>query len=239
MATLPLAINIAIWRRVWKKCVTKFICLTPFAKEMMIKAGLPEEKIVVKGNSIEDVHDRYKRARTDNKIRVLYAGRMSDEKGPQILVEAWNRMGEDAPELLMIGDGDERGRYEAMVKSRRIKFIGQKSREEVLQALADADIVVVPSLCYEGFPTNILEAFMLGRPCLVSALGALPSMVEEGASGRCFRAGDAADLVKVLKQMIEDDNLKEMCEVARQTYLDKYTPARNLKGINELYESVK
>ena len=117
MATLPLVINIAIWRRVWNKCVTKFICLTPFAKEMMIKAGLPEDKIVVKGNSIEDVRNQYARTRTEGSIRVLYAGRMSDEKGPQVLIEAWNKMGKDAPELLMIGDGDERGRYEAMVKS--------------------------------------------------------------------------------------------------------------------------
>lgn len=238
LATLPLAINIAIWRRVWKKCVTKFICLTPFAKEMMIKAGLPKDKIVVKGNSIEDVRSRYKRTKGDGKFRFLYAGRMSDEKGPQVLIEAWNKMGEDAPELLMIGDGDERGRYEAMVKSDRIKFVGQKAREEVLQAVVDADVVVIPSLCYEGLPTNILEAFMLGRPCLVSDLGALPSIVKDGVSGWIFKAGDAEDLIRVLKQLMMTTNLAELGARAREEYLANYTPQMNINKAKEIYEAL-
>lgn len=238
LATLPLAINIAIWRRVWKRCVTKFICLTPFAKAMMIKAGLPEDKIVVKGNSIEDVSSRYKRTRDDGKLRFLYAGRMSDEKGPQVLIETWNKMGEDAPELLMIGDGDERGRYEAMVKSRKIKFVGQKTREEVLQAVVDADIVVVPSLCYEGLPTNILEAFMLGRPCLVSNLGALPSIVKDGVSGWTFKAVDAEDLIRVI-QSVSREELDKRGIAARVEYEKHYTVSANFLAAEKVYRNVK
>lgn len=238
MATLPLAINIAIWRRVWKKCVTKFICLTPFAKEMMVKAGLPADKIAVKGNSIEDVSSQYKRAEEDDRLKLLYAGRMSDEKGPQVLIEAWNKMGENAPELLMIGDGDERGRYEAMVKSDRIKFVGQKTREEVLQAVVDADLVVVPSLCYEGLPTNILEAFMLERPCLVSDLGALPSIVKDGLTGWTFKAGDAEDLIRVIEQIKKSCNFSKFGLRAREEYRANYTPEMNVKKANEIYEAL-
>ena len=238
LATLPLAMNIAIWRRVWKKCVTKFICLTPFAREMMIKAGLPAEKIVVKGNSIADVSGQYKRTKDDGKLRFLYAGRMSDEKGPQVLIKAWNKMGKDAPELLMIGDGDERGRYEAMVKTSRIKFVGQKVREEVLQAVVDADVVVIPSLCYEGLPTNILEAFMLGRPCLVSNLGALPSIVKDGQTGWTFNAGNAADLIRVLEQIKKSGNLSEFGLRAREEYRANYTLEMNIKKADEIYEAL-
>lgn len=238
MATLPLVINIAIWRRVWNKCVTKFICLTPFAKEMMIKAGLPEDKIVVKGNSIEDVRNQYARTRTEGSIRVLYAGRMSDEKGPQVLIEAWNKMGKDAPELLMIGDGDERGRYEAMVKSDRIKFVGQKTREEVLQAVVDADVVVVPSLCYEGLPTNILEAFMLGRPCLVSNLGALPSIVKDGVSGWTFKADDAEDLIRAIGGL-NKEAIEKRGEAARVEYEKYYTNEANVSAAELVYKSLR
>ena len=107
-----------------------------------------------------------------------------------------------------------------------------------MQAVVDADLVVVPSLCYEGLPTNILEAFMLERPCLVSDLGALPSIVKDGLTGWTFKAGDAEDLIRVIGGL-NKEAIEKRGEAARVEYEKHYTNEANVSAAELVYKSLR
>ena len=96
LATLPLALNIALYRRCWAKWVDRFIALSEFQRGKMIACGFPAEKVVVKPNFVRvDAAPVVPAAERANEI--LYVGRLSEEKGVFTLLEAWNKlMGEPA-----------------------------------------------------------------------------------------------------------------------------------------------
>lgn len=88
LATLPLAINITIYRKLLSKWVTKFIALTEFQKQRMEASGFPKEKIVVKPNFVE-MSNKGVLLKKDRKDQVLFVGRLSPEKGVHTLIKAW------------------------------------------------------------------------------------------------------------------------------------------------------
>lgn len=106
LATLPLAINIALYRRLLPKWVSRFIVLSEFQKRKMVEYGWPEEKIAVKGNfvsGIEPLNTRNTRKSVEDNFRVVsvfrgfetkkdqivYVGRLSKEKGVETLIKAF------------------------------------------------------------------------------------------------------------------------------------------------------
>ncbi len=245
VATLPLALNIALYRKFWMKWVDKFVCLTAFAKEMMISAGFPANKMVVKSNFIEQYQSNETNCPTTRTVSqlsnlrkgVVFAGRLSPEKGVQTLIEAWNLLGDQAPELTIIGDGDCRCEYETRCYSQKVHFVGQKSRAEVLVAVRVAKLVVIPSLCYEGLPTNLIEAYMQGTPCLVSDLGALPGLV--GNDTRCvFEAGNEKDLADHVQALWANGDLEALGAKGRATYEANYTEAANARQLLSIYRKI-
>lgn len=90
-ATVPLAINIALYRRLLPRWVDKFIVLSEFQKERMASCGWPCEKLVVKGNFV-NVFERPIVPAARRRNEILYVGRLSSEKGVFTLLEAWRKL---------------------------------------------------------------------------------------------------------------------------------------------------
>src|SRR5262249_29595221 len=126
----------------------------------------------------------------------LFIGRLSAEKGVALLLQAWERLAHPVP-LTIIGDGPLRPALEAETIRKNlssITFVGWRSRRDVFAALKSASFLIVPSLCYEGFPLTLVEAFACGTPVLASSLGSLAEIVKDGHNGLHFQPGDAIDL---------------------------------------------
>ncbi len=90
-ATIPLALNIWLYRRRWAKWVDRFIALSEFQKGRMVACGFPQEKVVVKPN-FTNVEDCPIVPASERRDEVLYVGRLSEEKGVFTLLEAWNKV---------------------------------------------------------------------------------------------------------------------------------------------------
>ena len=88
LATLPLAMNIAIYRRLLPKWVKRFIVLSEFQKGKMVEYGWPEEKILVKGNFVEFFNAESQSSR-EKKDQIVYVGRLSKEKGVGTLIKGF------------------------------------------------------------------------------------------------------------------------------------------------------
>ncbi len=117
ITTIPLALNIALYRKFWTKWVDSFIVLSEFQKQRMIQSGFQADKIFVKGNFCSSEQKIV--PWNERKNQVVYVGRLSDEKGVATLLKAWKLLDKstDTPNLLVIGDGVARTRYEQLLAS--------------------------------------------------------------------------------------------------------------------------
>ena len=151
---------------------------SPNSRAKFIAHGLAAERIVVRGNSLP--YDPGAGAGAGG--YALYAGRLTAEKGVSTLVRAWKAL-PDIP-LRIAGDGELRATLEREAAGLPIEFLGRIPAERVIEQMQGADMLVVPSECYEGFPRVVVEAFATGTPIVAADLGGLRELVDERAGIR-------------------------------------------------------
>jgi glycosyltransferase involved in cell wall biosynthesis len=240
LATAPLAASIALHRRLgtWD-AVDAFVVLTEFARDLAVRAGLPRERLHVKPNFHPDPPAVVPWAA--RRPVVLYVGRLSAEKGPRVLVEAWRRWGAAAPALEIAGDGPERAALEARAAGlANVRFLGTLAPAEVAARLGRARLLVVPSTCFEGFPLVVREAFAAGVPVAASRLGALPAIVEEGRSGLLFAPNDPVDLARaVARAWADEPGLAALGAGARAAFEARYTADASHEALVAVYAAAR
>jgi glycosyltransferase involved in cell wall biosynthesis len=218
-AFTPLAAPLAplfIWRnrqlRQIAQRARRLIAPTEFVRQLYIKAGFPPEKIQVIGHGIHWPPDLPQAAKTTAKpLHIVYAGGLAWQKGVHLLVTAVNQLPHDAVRLTIAGDPTAFPAYsQSLVQLARhphIHFPGKLDRRQLWALLAEADVVVVPSLWHETASLIIQEAFAAGTPVIASRVGALPERVNEGVDGLLFPVGDGAALQRLLSQLCGDPDL--------------------------------
>ena len=212
----------------WHRNVHRFIALTEFARQKFIAGGLPAARLVVKPNFVtEQSHPETVRS------GALFVGRLSPEKGVNVLLDAWRRLPEVA--LTVVGEGPERTRLEAIAPP-NVTFAGALPPEAVRSHMLAAQCLVLPSIWYEGFPMTIVEAFAAGLPVIASRLGSMEEIIDEGLNGLTFTAGNPAELASIVGAAFANSGtLSGMGLAARQTYDTLYTPQVNLVQLEAIY----
>lgn len=138
--------------------------------------------------------------------------------------------------LKVVGDGP----LASMINGQPgVDVLGKQPSGEVSRLMSEAQILVMPSECYEGLPMVIIEAFSQGIPVLASRLGAMKELIVEGKTGMLFEAGNGNDLAEKASWMLEHkEECKRMGGNARQTYLEQYTPEKNYAHLMNIYSEV-
>lgn len=210
--------------------VHRFIALTEFAQGRFVAGGLPVDRIAIKPNFVE-----MSPAPGTGRNGYYYAGRLSEEKGVAILVEAWRHV--DPGCLLTIaGDGPERASLEAAAPS-NVRFVGRVDRAAVATLASRSKALILPSICYEGFPMTAVEAFAAGTPVVASRLGSLAEIVEPGVTGAHFRVGDSQDLARVVAGIERDgEEFARMGINARALATGRYGPMANVLRLEAIYD---
>ncbi len=168
----------------------------------------------------------------------LFVGRLSAEKGADLLLRAWRSL--DGYPLRIVGAGPEEARLRALARDLPgVRFAGELSRDRVLGAMADAAFVVLPSRWHETFGLAAVEAMACGRAVVVPHPTALSDLVEPGRNGLLFDIGDVDGLARACRALAGDDALaRELGEGARAHYAEHFTPERCAEALEEILASV-
>ncbi|MGL4397991.1 MAG: glycosyltransferase family 4 protein, partial [Hyphomicrobium sp.] len=214
--------------RTWHQKVTQFIALSDFARERFIAGGLPGDKISVKPNVVFAHEPTTLQPRSG----ALYVGRLSAEKGVLDMIEAWKTI--DCP-LTIAGDGPLGPQLRA-ASTPNVTFLGNVSRERVNAEMHKAAVLIAPSICYENFPLAIAEAFACRLPAIVSGMGAMAEIVEDGRTGLHFKPHTPEDLAdKVRFALTHEETLRGMGEEAYRFYERHLSPSANIKSLLAIY----
>lgn len=171
---------------------------------------------------------------------VLFAGRMTDEKGVGTLIDAASVC--KASEFVLAGEGAELERfrhYAHRLGLANVRFTGHVEGDALERLLAGASCVVVPSLSYENLPLSILEAFSRGKPAVVSDSGGNRELVIDGVTGYVFERGVAASLADGIERLTADDDQRvRMGKNARELVATEYSPEGHYARLLAIYEDV-
>ncbi|WP_232629356.1 glycosyltransferase [Methylobacterium sp. Leaf118] len=228
VGTFAVARMIERHRRIgtWTRDVDAFVVLTPFARGRFVAAGLPPERIVVKPNGLPDPGPPSQAPRDG----ILFAGRLSREKGVATLKAAAAQLGQaiDVAGEGPLGENLEGAPY--------LRLLGTLPGAEVQARMARAAALVVPSLWYEGLPMVVAEAFAAGTPVIASRIGALADLVEDGVTGLLVTPGDPADLARAMERILADPAAaRRMGQAARAAYLRDWTEAATTTSLLAIY----
>jgi glycosyltransferase involved in cell wall biosynthesis len=195
-------------------------CSREMAAELEAE-GIAKEKIHVIPNAIYTEHFRpvkpaekialRKQVGMQDGVWACYAGRLSAEKGLNLLVQVWVKVILQMPtaRLLIVGDGDQRPALEALTRQlgldEHVHFTGPVP--ETLQYLQACDLYVQPSYT-EGLPVSMLEAMACGLPVLATGVGGVTDILCDGKNGIVIPARDADRLEEGLRRLLSSETLR-------------------------------
>jgi len=137
----------------------------------------------------------------------IAVGRLSIDKGHDVLIAAAEKLARSHPRLLVliVGEGEERGRLEAMISAAgmtsHVRLLGHRS--DVPSLLGLADVSVLPSRS-EGTPFALLEAMAHGLPVVAAQFGGADELIEHGRTGLLTAVDDASALSAALARALDD-----------------------------------
>ncbi|GCC11303.1 GDP-mannose-dependent alpha-(1-6)-phosphatidylinositol monomannoside mannosyltransferase [archaeon] len=167
---------------------------------------------------------------------ITTVGRLIGVKGIDIFIHALEGI-EGKFRALIVGDGQERKRLEALVKEYHLenKVIFSGWRDDIPAILAASDIFVLSSYS-EGLPIALLEAMASGKPCIVTDIG-LP--VENRKDALVVRAGDAKELKKAVEELLENKKLREkLGKEAKKKAIAKFSWKNTIEGYMKVFGSI-
>jgi glycosyltransferase involved in cell wall biosynthesis len=138
------------------------------------------------------------------------AGRLHDQKGFDLAIDALSRLTPRYPDMCLhiAGTGEEevtlRRHARRLRVAERVRFLGTLTDDEVHREISTASVVVVPSRTIEGFSLVALEAAHLARPVVASRVGGLPETIEDGRTGVLVPPDDADLLAEAIGDLLAD-----------------------------------
>lgn len=232
--------------------IDRIVAPSEFMRAKLLEGGFPAERVVRMRNfAKEEVLDRARsdEDRTDrDRPYLLYFGRLSREKGVDVLVEAFLSISNRIPgwRLVVAGEGPERDAIEAQLASHpdggRVELVGFQ-RGDALSAYAErASLAIASSRWRENMPYSIIEALAAGTPVVGTRIGGIPELVSESVTGFTAEPGDAGSLADAILRGValcgDPDSYRAMQSRCRAYVLESCDQSRYMNNLVSLYQEL-
>lgn len=209
--------------------------ITPslFLLDRIAKAGISREKLRCIPNAVPT--EQFQPVYSDDGY-FLYVGRLSEEKGIQVLLDATKGAGMC---LRIVGDGPAREQLQEHADScglNNVTFEGYQAGRPLETLIQRAAFVVLPSLLDENAPMVVLEAMAYGKPVIASRIGGIPEQIEDRRTGLLFPPGDSDALRDALRELIAGSAMRlAMGREARRTVEERFSMRCHCAQLTALY----
>lgn len=200
--------------------ISAFITPSLYMRDILVGAGFDASKVFVLPNFIDI--SKYKISRRQGEF-FTYFGRLSKEKGVDLLIEVAANLSEE--KFYIIGDGPAKKDLKAVITKKKLKNVtlkGWLQDNELKKVLARSRAVLVPSLWPENCPYVALEALALGKPLITSRIGGLPEIIKDGFNGYTFQPGNIDDLIDKIRRFVKQDKIEYLNLSRNARYTAKY-----------------
>lgn len=235
---------VAVERRLARR-TTRLSAVGAQVRDELLAAGIgrPEQYVVVPpGVDLRSPPSRAE-ARQDLGLAkegpvIAYVGRLTGVKRPDRLLDVVARLARGTEVVtLIVGDGELRSELEANARALPgdVRFLGWRSDIEAVYSAAD---VVVLTSDNEGMPVSLIEAALVGRPCVTTDVGSAGEVVVDGVTGYVTPTSNDA-LAGAVDRLLADDGLRaRMGDAARERAEREFSAARLVRDTEELYEEL-
>ncbi|MCR4439435.1 MAG: glycosyltransferase family 4 protein [bacterium] len=223
--------------RTYRRTVDLYLSPSRFLRDKMIQYGFPPDKVIWLPYTIPI--DEYVPSYQAGSY-FTYVGRLSREKGVELLVEAM----EDIPEaeLYVCGTGrleEPLKRFVAARGLRNVRFLGHLASEQLRAVMRGSMFTVVPSIVYDNSPLAVYESFALGKPVVGAHIGGIPELIEPGQDGVLFEPNNRGDMVRAIRALLaERSKLEAMGRKARAKAERWFAPEEHLRRLMVVYRQV-
>ncbi len=164
---------------------------------------------------------------------VVFAGRLSKEKGTDILAKTAKLLPD--VKFVVMGDGPERAAFDNI---ENVVATGFVSGVELDENIAFAKALLLPSVCFENCPMSILEAEMFSVPCVTMNMGGMAELVEDGKTGLLSERADAESFAAAVRDILSDEKrLEAMRENCKEKSGQNLTLDTYCKRLLEIYKT--
>lgn len=208
------------------------VAISSFCRSQLYRITRHEEwtkiKVIHCGIDRAFSHLEENRPPTGNKL--VCVGRLNEQKGQLLLIEAVAELVGEFPELelVLVGDGELRPAIETLVAKHNlghaVSITGWASAEQVKGQMLDARALLLPSFA-EGLPVVVMEAMAMQRPVLTTMIAGTPELVVEGETGWLFAAGSKEQIKMAVRRCLSasTDQLYTMGRAARHRVLVRHS----------------
>ena len=206
-----------------KKYNLKILVLTYFHKDNLSFSGISKSKIKIFPNYLsEDNDSKY----NPSSKYLIYAGRISKEKGVHELIEAFLEMDNDELVLKIIGDGPELINLKTKFDSKNILFLGEMKNKEVISEIRKSRAVITATKLLEGQPTLLCEASVNGIPSIFPKSGGIGEFFTDDYK-LSFEQFDYYELKEKLA-LLENSELLKKIGKDNKKYITEYLDEKKL-----------
>lgn len=224
----------------WRNVFDLIVALSHAMKAKLEAEGIEPIKVVYNG-----VPSRPMRPPLTEPPTVAFAGRLVQEKGVGVLLQAFARAVAQVPKarLLIAGQGVEEAALQSLAKelgvAANVTWLGHLPRTEMEKSFDSAWVQVVPSLWAEPFGNVTTEAMMRGTPVIASDVGAQPEIISDGITGFLVPPNDVDALSTALLRLLANPVLAEqMGQAGRQRALTEFSEDRRTENFLEIYQQL-
>jgi glycosyltransferase involved in cell wall biosynthesis len=218
------------------------------AAQSVVELGVDERRITVLPRGIdterfsvdkrdEELWDRYG---LNGAPKVLYVGRVSREKGLDVLLAAFDQLRRELAadaELVIVGDGPYLEELRSEHRSSDVSFLGYRHGEELARIYASADVFTFPSE-NDTFGNAVLEAHASGLPAVVVDRGGPVEQIADGTNGLIIPARDPAAMARAIDSLLKDDEARRRMGRAGAERIRQLTLANAARAQWKLYMDV-
>ena len=216
--------------------IDQLIAPSEFARGVFAGAGFDPERISLVPGIVGDPGPRA--APASRSSEVIYAGRLSPEKGLDVLLDAWAQAGAELDlDLVLYGEGPMRAEIEAKLPA-RVQLRGWRDSAEIADAMLAARALLFPSQCYETFGRAAAEAFAAGLPVLGAQQGAAGELIAQQGDKLTVSGNDPAGWAVALTALTDDALIDQAGASGRAHFEQTLSSTTVVEQLLDVYRSV-